>query len=128
MLPSAALSALSQVCAPGARVTHTRFCLRFCILRALGSLAAQGRPEAGRPRKTPRRLTALTGLRELDLRGCYRLTELPSGLAALTGLRELDLRMCYGLTELPAGLTSLTVNVLPSGPRCQGPTMIARGR
>jgi hypothetical protein len=52
--PDSALSALSQVC-PGARVSHTRFCLRFCILRALGSLAAQGRP--GRPALQTARLT-----------------------------------------------------------------------
>ena len=76
----------------------------------------------------PAWLGELTGLTDLRVSGYCPLRELPKEMGQLTRLRKLNLGGCSGLTELPAGLTSLTLNVLPSGPRCQGPTMMARGR
>ena len=48
-------------------------------------------------------LGALTGLRELDLLSCARLTALPAELGALTGLRELNLFGCSGTSSTRRG-------------------------
>jgi hypothetical protein len=92
LFPDSALSALSQVCAPGARATHTRFCLRFCICARCAPWPPRGAPRPG-AKKSP-----------TDFVLCNYICQLQHQTTALSGYTD-SAGITYDGTPSTSGIT-----------------------